>query len=231
MAGKQSGPRFTYGFRKTTILASLINGLLIIGASGLILYDAIQKFQHPVEIPGNTMMLVAAIGMVVNTGTALLFLKGRHQDLNIKGAFLHMAADAGVTLAVLIGGIVMQFTGAYWVDPALSILIVGVILYSAIGLLAEAVRLVMDAVPRDIDLESVRTFLLDRENVQDVHDLHIWSLSTTEVALTAHLVIPQGCTDQFLFELRDALQQQFGIDHSTFQVEHTFEDEAYRQCH
>ncbi|PSR05420.1 MAG: cation transporter, partial [Bacteroidetes bacterium SW_10_40_5] len=113
LAQKQSTRKFTYGFRKTKILASLINGLLIVGASGFILYDAIQKFQNPVEIPGNTMMLVAAIGIVVNTGTALLFVKGRNQDLNIKGAFLHMAADAAVTLGVLIGGIIMKYTGTY----------------------------------------------------------------------------------------------------------------------
>jgi cobalt-zinc-cadmium efflux system protein len=208
----------------------LINGLLIVGASGFILYDAIQKFQNPVEIPGNTMMLVAAIGIVVNTGTALLFVKGRNQDLNIKGAFLHMTADAAVTLGVLIGGIIMKYTGAYWVDPLLSVIIVGVILYSAIGLLIESAKLVMDAVPKDIDLESVRTYLLEKDPIQDVHDLHIWPLSTTEVTLTTHLVIPDGCTDNDLFELRQALHDQFGIDHSTLQVEHTFEDEAYRNC-
>ncbi len=228
VAQKRSTLTFTFGFRKTTILASLVNGLLIVGASGFILYDAIQKIQNPVEIPGNTLMAVAGVGLVVNTVTALFFVNGRHHDLNIKGAFLHMAADAGVTLGVLVGGLIMKFTGAYWVDPLLSFIIVGVILYSAIGLLIDSVKLVMDAVPKKIDLQYVRSYLEQKDRVEDVHDLHIWPLSTTEVALTAHLVMPNGCHDEYLYEIRDELNEKFGIDHSTLQVEHAFEDEEYR---
>lgn len=228
LAQRPSNRTFTFGYRKTTIFASLVNGLLIAGASGFILYDAIHKIQNPVEIPGNTLMAVAGVGLVVNTFTALLFARDRHHDLNIKGAFLHMAADAGVTLGVLVGGLIMKFTGAYWVDPVLSFIIVGVILYSAVGLLIESGKLMMDAVPKDIDLAHVKHYLREKDHVADVHDLHIWSISTTEVALTAHLVIPKGCRDDYLYEIRRELHDQFGIDHATLQVEHDFTDEEYR---
>lgn len=228
IAKKSSNPNFTYGYRKTTILASLVNGLLIVGAAGFILYDAIHKIQNPVEIPGNTLMIVASVGLAVNTFTALLFARNRHNDLNIKGAFLHMAADAAVTLGVLVGGLVMKNTGAYWVDPVLSFIIVGVILYSAGGLLIDSVKLIMDAVPKDIDLGDVKTYLQGKARIEEVHDLHIWPISTTEVALTAHLVIPEGCVDDYLYEIRRELHDQFGIDHCTLQVEHDFNDEEYR---
>ncbi len=229
LSRKQATGQFSYGFRKSTILASMVNGLLIISASGFILYDAIQKIQNPVEIPGNTMMAVAGIGIVINTGTALLFMKGRKGDLNIKGAFLHMAADAAVTLGVLVGGLLIKLTGAYWVDPALSFIIVGVILYSAWGLLVDSVKLVLDAVPKDINLGQVKQYLESIDCVEEVHDLHIWALSTTETALTAHLVVPEGCHDQFIYDTRDELKRRFGIDHSTLQIEHTMEDEEYRK--
>lgn len=224
---KKPTGKYTYGLRKTTILASMINGLLIVGASGFILYDAIQKIQSPIPIPGNTIMIVAGIGLVVNTGTALMFVKGKN-DLNIKGAFLHMAADAGVTLGVLIGGLVMKFTGAYWVDPALSFVIVAVILYGAWGLLSDSVMLAIDAVPKNIDLTKVKEFLQGFDKVEEVHDLHVWALSTTETALTAHLVIPNGCNDYYIFKIRKELNEEFGIEHCTLQVEKTFLDDEYR---
>ncbi|QCK15164.1 cation diffusion facilitator family transporter [Mangrovivirga cuniculi] len=225
---KKPSGKYTYGLRKTTILASMFNGLLIIGAAVFILYDAVQKFQSPVEVPGNTIMIVAAIGIVINTATALLFMKGQN-DLNIKGAFLHMAADAAVTLGVLIGGLVMKFTGAYWVDPTLSILIVLVILYGAWNLLSDSIKLAVDAVPGDIDIDKVQEMLSRLEGVEEVHDLHIWAMSTTETALTAHLVIPGGCEDQDIFKIREMLKDKFGIDHSTLQIEKTFEDHEYRE--
>jgi cobalt-zinc-cadmium efflux system protein len=227
VAKKAPSGKYTYGLRKTTILASMVNGLLIVGASGFILWDALGKFQSPVEIPGTTLMIVAGIGVLVNTGTALLFMKGQH-DLNIKGAFLHMAADAAVTVGVLIGGLTMKLTGAYWVDPVLSLIIVGVILYSAWGLLSDSVRLALDAVPKQIDLDEVQRFLQGLEGVEEVHDLHIWALSTTETALTAHLVMPDGCDDPYIFRIRDMLHEEFDIDHSTLQIEKTFADEEYR---
>lgn len=224
---KKPSGKYTYGLRKTTILASLFNGLLIIIASGFILWDAIQKIQNPIEIPGNIIMIVAGVGLIVNTGTALMFMKGQ-DDLNIKGAFLHMAADAGVTLAVLIGGLVMKFTGAYWVDPVLSFLIVGVILYGTWGLLSDSVKLAIDAVPENIDLDEVKLFLEKIECVEEVHDLHIWAMSTTETALTAHLVIPEGHDDQLLYDIRDKLHKMFEITHTTLQVEKEWKDDEYR---
>lgn len=224
---KKPNGKYTYGLRKTTILVSLLNGLLIITASGFILWDAIAKIQNPAEIPGNTIMIVAGIGLLVNSGTALMFMKGQ-KDLNIKGAFLHMAADAGVTLAVLIGGLVMKYTEAYWVDPALSFLIVGVILYGTWGLLSDSVKLAIDAVPKDIDLDTVRNFLEKIECVEEVHDLHVWALSTSDTALTAHLVIPNGCDDQLLYDIRNKLHELFEINHTTLQVEKDWNDHEYR---
>lgn len=228
VAEKKPSGKYTYGLRKTTVMASLINGILIIGAAGLILWDAIRKLQNPVEIPGNVIMIVAAVGIVINTGTALLFMKGQKDDLNIRGAFLHMAADAAVTVGVLLGGLIMKYTGAYWVDPVLSFIIVAVILYSAWGLLSDSVRLAVDAVPKDIDLDEVQRFLEGLKGVKDVHDLHVWALSTTETALTAHLVVPGGHEDQFIFDVRHQLQEKFDIDHSTLQIEQSFADEEYR---
>jgi len=224
---KKPSGKYTYGLRKSTILASLFNGLLIVIASGFILWDAIQKIQNPIEIPGNTIMIVASIGLIVNTGTALMFMKGQ-DDLNVKGAFLHMAADAGVTLAVLIGGLVMKYTGAFWVDPVLSFLIVGVILYGTWGLLPDSVKLAIDAVPEKIDLNEVKHFLEKIECVEEVHDLHIWAMSTTETALTAHLVIPNGCEDQLLYDIREKLHDMFEITHTTLQVEKGWDDDQYR---
>lgn len=227
-AGKQP-QGYTYGLRKSTIMASMVNGVLIVGASGLILWDAIGKLQEPAAVPGNVLMIVAGIGVVINAGTAFLFMKGQKEDLNIRGAFLHMAADAGVTLGVLIGGFIMKKTGAYWVDPVLSFIIVGVILYSAWGLLSDSVRLALDAVPKDIDLRKVQRFLEDLKGVEEVHDLHVWAMSTTETALTAHLVVPEGNSDQFIFDVREKLKEEFGIDHTTLQIERTFEDDEYRR--
>ena len=230
LASRKSSHKYTYGMRRSTILASLVNGILIVIAAGWILWEAIEKFQNPVAIPGRIVLVVASVGLVVNTGTALMFMKGQKEDLNIRGAFLHMAADALVTLGVLIGGIVMMYSDAYWVDPVLSIIIVGVILWSAWGLLKDSVELVLDAVPREIDYKDVETYLNDIPGVEDVHDLHIWALSTSDTAMTVHLVIPSGQTDQFIYDLRRELHDRFGIEHVTVQIEKEFEDEEYRHC-
>lgn len=230
LASRKSSHKYTYGMRRSTILASLVNGILIVVAAGWILWEAIEKFQNPVAIPGRIVLIVASVGLVVNAGTALMFMKGQKEDLNIRGAFLHMAADALVTLGVLIGGIVMMYSDAYWVDPVLSIIIVGVILWSAWGLLKDSVELVLDAVPREIDYKDVETYLNDIPGVEDVHDLHIWALSTSDTAMTVHLVIPSGQTDQFIYDLRRELHDRFGIEHVTVQIEKEFEDEEYRHC-
>lgn len=226
-ARKRPSGDFTYGYRKTTIMASLINGILIIAAGGIITYDAILKLQNPVEIPGNILMIVAGIGVAINTVTALLFMKGQKDDLNIKGAFLHMAADAAVSLGVVLGGLIIKLTGVTWIDPVLSFIIVAVIVYSAWGLLRDSVKLALDAVPEDIDIKEVNSFLKSIKGVEEVHDLHIWAMSTTETALTAHLVVPEGQDDNFLYEIREKLHEKFEISHTTLQIENEFGDEGY----
>lgn len=228
MAPKRPSKRYTYGLRKTTILASLFNGIIIIAAAGLIAWDAIRKFQSPAEISGNLIMIVAAIGLVVNTGTAFLFWKGQKGDLNIRGAFLHMAADAGVTLGVLLGGLAIKYTDLSWIDPALSLIIVVVILYSAWGLLRDSLKIAIDAVPKNIDIDEVEEFLQNLEGVEDVHDLHIWAMSTTETALSTHLVVPDEHSDKFIYKVREKLHEKFEITHSTIQIEKEFGDEEYK---
>ena len=227
-SGKRPSGDYTFGLRKTTIMASLVNGVLIMAAAGIIVYDAIRKLQNPVEIPGNIIMIVAGIGIVVNTITALLFMKGQKGDLNIKGAFLHMAADAGVSVGVVIGGFLIKTTGITWIDPVLSFIIVAVIGYSAWGLLRDSVKLALDAVPAHIDIGNVEEFLKSKKGVEEVHDLHIWAMSTTETALTAHLIMPGGQDDEFLYQLREELHEKFEISHTTIQVENKWGDKEYR---
>lgn len=229
-ASKRPKGDYTYGYKKSTIMASLINGLLIFAAGGIIIYDAIRKLQNPVEIPGNVIMIVAGVGVVINTFTALLFMKGQKGDLNIKGAFLHMAADAGVSLGVVIGGLLIKTTGLDWIDPVLSFLIVGVIVYGAWGLLRDSVKLALDAVPNKIEIDKVKEYLESIDGVEEVHDLHIWAMSTTETALTAHLVVPEGQDDRFLFKVREELHDKFEITHTTLQIENEFGDQQYGSC-
>lgn len=228
-AQRKPSPRYTYGLRKTTILASLVNGILIVVAALFILREAIHKLQDPQPMSGRVMMIVAAVGIVINGGTALLFMKGQKSDLNIKGAFLHMLADAGVTLGVLLGGVAISYTDWVWIDPVLSFLIIIVILYGSWGLLRDSINLALDGVPRHIDLQEVRKFLQARNGVEEVHDLHVWALSTTETALTVHLVIPEGWSDDRLYRLRDELHERFDIGHTTVQIEQAFEDREYRE--
>lgn len=222
IATKKPSGKYTYGLRKSTVLASMINGMLIFFAAGLITWEAIQKTQNPVEIPGNIIIIVAGIGVVVNASTALLFIKDQKKDINIKGAFLHMAADTGVSLGVVVGGLMIQYFGYYWIDSMLSFIIVAVIVYSVWGLLVDSVNLALDAVPKNIDLNQVILFLEQTQEVEEVHDLHVWALSTTETALTAHLVVPNGYGDQFIFEIRQKLKEKFDIDHSTLEIEQTY---------
>lgn len=211
--------KYTYGLSKTTILAAVINGTLILVAALFILWDALKRINNPVPLPGNIIMIVAGIGILVNALTALFFMKGKKNDLNIKGTFVHMTADAAVSGGVLAGGLIIKQTGAYWVDPLLSFIIVAVILWSAAGLLKDSFKLSVDAVPKDVNLEEVKSFLTNTEGVMEVHDLHIWALSTTETALTAHLVMPYGYDDNIIFRLREQLHEKFNIDYSTLQIE------------
>ena len=186
--------------------------------------EAVEKIYNPVEIAGGTVMVVAGIGVIINGFTALLFLKGRKDDLNIKGAFLHMAADAGVSLGVVIAGLLIMMFNILWIDPLMSFIIVGVIIYGTWGLLVDSLNLALDAVPKDINVEEVEKYLESVDGVEEVHDLHIWAMSTTQVALTAHLVMPDGTpgsesNDIFIMNIRDELEKKFGISHSTLQIE------------
>ncbi len=211
--------KYTYGLRKTTILVSILNALLLFGAVALIARDAIGKLQDPSPVAGTRVMIVAGFGIIINTITALLFMKGQKQDLNIKGAFLHMAADAGVSLGVVIAGLLIHLSGLYWIDPLTSFLIIAVIVWGTWRLFIDSINLALDAVPGHINIGEVRDFLLERKGVAGIHDLHVWAMGTTRVALTAHLVMPGGANDDFIARLQDELQRKFGIGHTTFQVE------------
>ena len=223
--------KYTYGLRKTTILVSILNALLLFGAVGFIAWDAIGKIRNPEPVAGTQVMIVAGIGVVINTITALLFMKGQKEDLNIKGAFLHMAADAGVSLGVVIAGLLINYTGALWIDPLTSFLIITVVLWGTWSLFTDSLKLALDAVPNHINLEEVRKFLEKQEGVANVHDLHIWAMSTTKVALTVHLIMPEGNDDAFLARLQEDLEHQFGIGHTTFQIEkHQIEANCSTDC-
>jgi cobalt-zinc-cadmium efflux system protein len=212
--------RRTYGLRKTSILASLTNAIILLVAIGAIAWEAVQRFAHPQPVTGGTMMWVAAVGVVINSATALLFLKGRHTDINLKGAYLHMAADAAVSVGVVGAGLAIALTGLVWIDPAVSLLIVAVIAVGTWGLLRDSFNLAMDAVPPGIDPAAVRAYLARQPGVTGIHDLHIWAMSTTATALTVHLVKPQsrdedGCLD----DISRGLREHFAIAHATIQIE------------
>lgn len=212
--------RFTYGMRSSSILAALGNAVLLLLATGAITWEALQRFVHPEPVEGTTVIVVAAIGIVVNAATAALFLAGRKGDLNVRGAFLHMAADAIVSLGVVIAGGAIVYTGWLWLDPATSLVISVVIVAGTWGLFRDSVRLALHAVPPGIEIERVRAYLQGVTGVAEVHDLHVWAMSTTENALTAHLVTPQGYPgDAFVATLCEEIQERFGIGHSTIQIE------------
>ncbi len=210
----------TYGLRRSSILAALFNAIFLLLVTGGIGWEAMQRFLAPSPVVGSVVIGVAGVGIVINTATALMFLSGRKSDLNIRGAFLHMAADAIVSLGVVLVGIAILMTGWLWFDPAVSLIIVAVIVVGTWQLLQESINLALDGVPPGIELVAVRTYLEQLEGVTEVHDLHIWAMSTTETALTVHLVMPAGCPDdRFLTHLCTELHHLFAIDHSTIQIE------------
>ena len=221
-AKRPPNERFTYGYKSSTILAALANAALLLVAIGAIAFETAHRISNPQPVQGMTMVIVAGIGIAINTGTALLFLRGREHDLNIRGAFLHMAADALVSLGVVLAGIAIIYTGALWIDPAVSLVIVAVIAWGTWGLLKDSVAMSLLAVPKGISEKSVRSYLASLDGVEAVHDLHIWPMSTTETALTAHLVMPAGHPgDKFLSEVADELDHHHRIHHTTIQIEKT----------
>lgn len=231
LARKKPSLRRTYGFSRATIIASLFSGLLLMGAVGAIAWEATSRFVAPPAPSGATIMVVAAIGVVINTVTALFFLRGRHTDLNIRGAFLHMAADAAVSLGVVVSGLLIWRYGLNWVDPVTSLIIAAVIFVSTWSLLRDSLNLAVDAVPPDVDPRAVRDFLMSQNGVTDVHDLHIWALSTTDTALTAHLVMDARPEDDaFLNAVSLELVARFNIHHPTIQIEAQGEEEFCQQA-
>lgn len=220
LARRPRSHRFTYGLKRSPIVASLFNALLLFGAMGIVAWEAVQRLQNPAGVAGMPIVWVTAVGLVVNFGTALLFVKGR-SDLNVRGAFLHMIADGAVTAGVLVAGVAIVLTGLTWLDPAISLAIVAVVLWSTWDLFRSALRLSLDAVPDHIDPVQVERFLCNLGGVVDVHDLHIWAMSTTETAMTAHLVV--GRLDErisgLLTEASSGVHEQFSIAHCTLQVE------------
>ncbi|OIR16243.1 cadmium, cobalt and zinc/H(+)-K(+) antiporter [mine drainage metagenome] len=220
LARKTPSGRFTYGLRSTSILAALTNAMFLMVACGGIAWEAIQRFSEPHVVAGLTVSLVAVVGIGINGVSAWLFVKGSEGDLNIRGAYLHMMADAAVSLGVAVAGVVMLYTGWYWLDPAVSLAIVAVVVIGTWGLLRESLQLALNAIPAHIDAAALEDYLRECPGVADIHDLHIWGMSTTESALTVHLVMPGGYPgDAFMDDIMCTLRERYSIHHSTLQVE------------
>ena len=223
---QQAGTQHTYGFSKATVLAALANALVLVVACGGILWEASTRLFAPEPVQPLLIMLVAAAGVVINGATAALFLAGRKEDVNVRGAYLHMLADAGVSAAVIVAGGAIYFTGLHWIDPAISFAVVALILWGTWGLLRESLDLSLDAAPANIDVAKVRAFLAEQPGVAAVHDLHVWAMGAAKPALTAHLVRPEGADDAFLAQVTQGIMQRFGISHVTLQVERAQRDDC-----
>jgi cobalt-zinc-cadmium efflux system protein len=231
LAARPASLRYTYGLKRSTILAALANAVILMLACGAIAVEALRRLTDPQPVPGATIMAVAALGIIVNGVTALLFARGRKGDVNIRGAFLHMLADAGISAAVVVSGLIILNTGQYWIDPALSLVVVAVIVRGTWGLLRESTALALDAVPPGIDAAAVAKYLKAQPGVTGVHDLHIWPMGSTDTALTAHLICPAGHPgDAVLADITHGLDHRFGIGHATLQVETGEADCAKMAC-
>jgi cobalt-zinc-cadmium efflux system protein len=212
--------RFTYGFRRSTILIALLNTVILLVAVAIIVLGTIERLSKPIGINTTSVIIVAAIGVGVNGFTAWLFLKGKKHDLNIRSAFVHFIADALVSLGVVVAGVIMAFTGIVWVDSLVTFIIIAVILYSAYHLLIDSVNLALDAVPKNINIEAIREYLKNLPEVSNIHDLHVWALSTTDAALTVHLTTQTQTDVLFITNVQHQLHDQFSIEHATIQVEY-----------
>jgi cobalt-zinc-cadmium efflux system protein len=219
LARRPPSQKFTFGLRRATIYAAFLNAVLLLAACAVILWEAIIRLSDPAPVAGFTMIAVAAIGVVINTVTAILFMQGSKEDANIRGAFLHMAADAAVSVGVVLAGVAIMATGIGWIDPVVSIIIVVVIVWGTWDLFAESVGLAMDAVPRRIDINELTHALAEVSGVIEIHDLHVWGMSTSEVMLTAHLVIAESSRQSSLKEAQSVLRERFAITHTTLQSE------------
>jgi cobalt-zinc-cadmium efflux system protein len=220
LARREPSGRYTYGLRSSSILAALSNALILLVVTGGIAWEALRRLGHPVPTEGGIVAVVAAIGIVVNGVTALLFASGRGSDLNLRSAFMHMAADAVVTAGVLVAGIAIALTGLLWLDPAVSLVVSAVIVYGTWDLVRQSLNLALAAVPQGVDAAAARAHLLAVPGVTGLHDLHIWGMSTTETALTCHLVMPQGHPgDDALSHVAHELEERFNIHHTTLQIE------------
>jgi cobalt-zinc-cadmium efflux system protein len=220
LAGRlRPNARHTYGWKRASILAAFANALLLLVAMGSLAWEAVGRLSHPSPVAGGTIMIVAAVGIVINTGTALLFMRGREHDLNIRGAFLHMAADAVVSAGVMVAGALTLWKGWNWLDPVVSLVIVVVIIASTWSLFRQSLHMLFDGVPFEVDPDAARQYLELLPGVREVHDLHIWAMGTSQIALTAHLVMPVGHQDDaFLQEATQGLHDRFEIEHVTLQV-------------
>lgn len=233
LAAARPTSHFTYGYQKTTVLAALANSLLLFVACGGIAREAFSRLCEPAAVHAGEVTLVALLGIVVNAGTAMLFFRDRHSDLNASGAFTHLAADAAVSAGVALSGAVIAWTRLYWIDPAASFLIIAVILYSAFGILRRAVRLSLDGVPHNVNPEDVRTAAKRVEGVKDIHHVHIWALSTTQNAITAHVVIAQGVHGSELGRIKKSLRHELlhsNVHHATLEFEESPEDCGDTPC-
>lgn len=212
--------RYSYGFKRTTIIAALANAFILVATSALIAYESINKLIHLTNVDETVVIIVGLIGIVVNLGSSILFMRGAQHDINIKGAFLHLLADALILAGVVVSAIVIHYTNWLWIDPILGLIIVGIVLWGTWGLLRHSISLILDAIPHYIDHAGVKNYLAQFPGVTAVHDLHIWGLSTKEIALTAHLVMPNASlSDMDYKKINNHLHEKFKIDHATLQVE------------
>ena len=220
LAKRRPGGRYTYGLRSSSILAAFLNALLLLVATALIAFEAIRRLSDHAPVAGRTVMIVAGVGILVNGITALLFMSGRKGDLNVKAAFLHMAADAGLAAGVVVAGFLIVLTGKVWIDPLVSLIIVVVIAIGTWGLLRDSVNMSLQAAPPGLNPDEIGVFLRGQDGVQTIHDLHVWPMSTTETALTVHLLVPGGYPgDAYTTHIAAALKEKFGIGHATIQIE------------
>ena len=229
----KSNKKYTYGYRKTTILAALFNAMILLLSIGAIAYEAFTRLSHPPALPGKTIAIVAGISIVINFVTAILLLKNKEHDLNVKSAYMHMMADALVSAGIMVGGIVIYYTHLYWIDPVLSIIIVIVILIGTWGLLKESLKLSLDGVPKDIDIQDIKNKAEKIEGIRDLHHIHVWAMSTTENAMTAHLVIDKSKAPEQITVIKNNLKhtlQHMDIQHITLETEFANEPCKKPEC-